>query len=212
MKIKLVFLGVVLCICCILLSIISQVAFSGYISCLFNKHANFAEAGIKPQDSFEVANMLSGYLMGIQGEYAIQGRADINSLFSEKEILHMQDVRAVFKVIINLFIVFSIVAVFLFFLCKGKIRNNKYYYLGLAIPIVILIFIAAMAMINFDKVFIYMHKLLFTNDLWILRPGEDFIISLMPISFFVDMAVSGVMVFIVLMLFCIIPALFKRNN
>lgn len=44
------------------------------------------------------------------------------------------------------------------------------------------------ALLDFNSLFVLMHRLLFTNDLWLMDPQTDLIISLMPQAFFTAMA------------------------
>lgn len=213
MKIKVAVLGVLICISCILASILSQVIFPHYLNGLFIKHANFAEAGLDSNDSIEIATLISNYLLGRQNRFEVEGREDINSKFSKREVLHMQDVRNIFLRIKYSFYLSSFLSVIFFFIVKGKIWvNKKYYFLGLIIPILIISFISIFAAIDFDKAFVILHKIIFTNDFWILKPGRDIIISFMPIELFFDMAKNMLLFFIILIIIFLIPLLRKCNN
>ena len=67
---------------------------------------------------------------------------------------------------------------------------------GVIIALVVLIFAA----INFDAFFIRFHKLLFTNDLWLLDPNEDYIICLLPENIFMTYGLRIVITMLVLLL------------
>lgn len=213
MKIKVAVFGVLVCISCILASILSQVIFPHYLNSLFIKHADFAEVGLDSKDSIEIATLISNYLLGRQNSYEVEGREDINSKFSNREVLHMQDVRNIFLRIKHSFYLSSFLSVIFFFMVKGKISvNKKSYFLGLIIPILIILLISIFASINFDKAFVILHKIIFTNDFWILKPRRDFIISFMPIELFFDMAKNMLLLFIFLIIIFMIPILRKCNN
>lgn len=213
MKIKVAVLGVLICTSCILASILSQVIFPSYLNSLFIRHANFAEVGLDPKDSIEIATLISNYLLGRQNSYEVEGREDINSKFSNREVLHMQDVRNIFLIIKYSFYLSSFLSVIFFFIVKGKISvNKKSYFLGLIIPILIILLISIFAAINFDMAFVILHKIIFTNDFWILKPGRDFIISFMPIELFFDLARNMLILFIILIIIFLIPLLRKCNN
>lgn len=213
MKIKVAVFGVLICMSCILATILSQVMFPRYLNSLFIKHADFAEAGLDSKDSIEIATLISNYLLGRQSSYEVEGREDINSKISSREVLHMQDVRNIFLTIKHGFYLSSFLSATIFFMVKRKILANKKFYLfGLMIPILIILLISIFASINFDKAFVILHKIIFTNDFWILKPGRDFIISFMPIELFFEMAKNMLLLFIILIIIFMIPLLRKCNN
>ncbi len=37
---------------------------------------------------------------------------------------------------------------------------------------------------GFERLFTTFHQVFFTNDLWLLDPGQDIVIGLMPLAFF----------------------------
>src|SRR5699024_3895128 len=67
------------------------------------------------------------------------------------------------------------------------------------------------ALIDFNGFWIHFHKLLFSNDLWLLNPATDRMINMFPESFFNQMVINIIMLFLGIHLFIgIIYYLFYR--
>ncbi len=121
------------------------------------------------------AQVISEYLMGKRDSLEIPG---FKNFFNEKEILHMKDVKNLFKYAFYAIIFFSII---IFILIKRK--DLPYIFLYSLIPIVILIIL--IYFLSFDLSFTYFHKIFFRNDLWLLDPATDRLIVLLPMEFFI---------------------------
>ena len=114
------------------------------------------------------------------------------SLYREREILHMVDVKAlmqaVFKVSIWSGIFLAILLTTGFFVLKRNIftalkKSLKWSAIG--IGTFILIF-GGIALINFGWLFTQFHFLSFANDLWMLDPRSDYLIIMFPQQFFFE--------------------------
>lgn len=110
--------------------------------------------------------------------------------FSKKDILHMIDVKYLYNFSIKIIIVTAIIS--LIFLIILKIINKKntlkniinLYNLSFVMYISIIIIITIIALLNFNYFWIKFHKILFSNDLWILSPTESNLIKMFPEEFF----------------------------
>ena len=126
--------------------------------------------------------------LDLQVEY---GGADV-SLYKEREILHMVDVKALMQS------VFAIAnwsgVVLLFLLAVGLIalkqdvfplllRSLKWSVIGTG---AFLIIFGGTAVINFNWLFTQFHFLSFANDLWLLDPYNDYLIIMFPQQFFFE--------------------------
>ena len=127
-------------------------------------------------------------LLDLQVEYA---GADV-SLYKEREILHMIDVKALMKG------VFAIAnwsgVVLLFLLAVGLItlkqdvfplllRSLKWSAIGTGAFLVVF---GGTAVIDFGWLFTQFHFLSFANDLWLLDPYNDYLIIMFPQQFFFE--------------------------
>lgn len=94
--------------------------------------------------------------------------------WDEREKKHMEDVRTVYSI-------FFILAVLSFFYLVYNYERSLMIWSSLIVLGILVI--VPLAFINFESFWIDFHKLLFTNDYWIIYPGE---ISyyLFPLGFF----------------------------
>lgn len=103
------------------------------------------------------------------------------------EIKHLDDVRALMKLSSTAFYILIALAISLaaFMLIKDKklILDSMLY--GGIITAGLIIILLLIITIAFDWSFIAFHKMLFTNDLWLLPP-ESTLIRLFPKQFFID--------------------------
>lgn len=138
---------------------------------------------IKPENTLNIdpkyiryaAQVIPEFLMGKRDNLEIPGFKDF---FNEKEILHMKDVKNIFKYVTFLSITFLILIIFLI-----RRRDLPYIFLYSLIPIFVLILIVTI--FSFDKSFTIFHEIFFKNDLWLLDPTKDRLIVLLPIEFFI---------------------------
>lgn len=156
----------------------------------FIEQSDFNTLEIKKGDSKLLANKIISYLNGLDFDLQIylNSYSGQKTLFSQKDLRHMKDVRNIvlFMQFISIFCFYCII-----YLIK-KIKNSafylKSYLICLAITIALVIIIALFGYFNFKASFIFLHKILFTNNDWLLKPGTDAMISLMPLSFFITAA------------------------
>ena len=111
------------------------------------------------------------------------------SLFSPKEILHMQDVKKILLSIYSLQLVsfFYALAYITVILLIRQSKGLRDIFSSLSIAglggNIILFILGLLLYFSFDQYFIYFHELAFDNDYWILDPNKDFLIKLYPLKF-----------------------------
>tara|TARA_B100001996_G_scaffold339154_1_gene291991 strand:- start:74 stop:568 length:495 start_codon:yes stop_codon:yes gene_type:complete len=112
-------------------------------------------------------------------------------IYSDKEILHMKDVKSVMSFIFDLSKVLSIIFCMLTFVLTSYFRVNFYKLIfhSLILFSSILILLGASFLLFFQELFIIFHKIAFNNDLWILNPSKDYLLMMHPENFFRDVAV-----------------------
>ncbi|MDO4813481.1 MAG: DUF1461 domain-containing protein [Gemella sp.] len=110
--------------------------------------------------------------------------------YTEKDILHMIDVRDLYQNSLTItYILFSIFLItsFIIFLLEKK---NTMIFISKSFPKVFILFIALMLIlgiyiaIDFNSFWINFHLLVFDNDLWLLSPLESNLIKMFPEEFF----------------------------
>ena len=122
-------------------------------------------------------------------DYLKTGETINNKLVSEDELTHLKDVRELIKNSLFILYLVSALAAFalIFIMLKQKpLALSPIYYGGIATATVIITLLLALTL-AFDQAFFIFHKLLFSNDLWLL-PAESTLIRLFPKEFFIDFA------------------------
>ena len=112
-------------------------------------------------------------------------------IFSNKEILHMKDVKSVMNFIFDISKILSIVFCILTFVLYSYFRVYIYklIFYSLSLFLSILVFLGASFLLFFQELFIIFHQIAFNNDLWILNPNEDYLLMMYPEDFFRDVAI-----------------------
>ena len=121
---------------------------------------------------------------------------NVPNLFNEKEILHMYDVKQLVKMVylVQLYsaILLSMGCVFMLFnpSTNGRILTLKYFSRGGMFTFSLVIAVSVLAIIGFDRLFLFFHLVSFSNELWILDPRHDYLIAMFPQGFFFDCTVA----------------------
>ena len=92
---------------------------------------------------------------------------------------------------------------FIFFLFREGsnifYENFKRIILGSFLIWSILLFLIIFGMIvDFNYTFTLFHKIMFTNDLWILDPNNDFLIMIFPQRFFLEISAAIIILFLLI--------------
>jgi integral membrane protein (TIGR01906 family) len=144
---------------------------------------------------------LNGAASGLIG-YFNSGEETINltvvkdgrpfTLFNEKEVAHLKDVKTLFWLDYRIFLGTLIYALaYAGFSIQRKDWQRLALGLiwggGLTLGIMLLLGIGVLQ--NFDRLFLQFHLLSFTNELWQLDPSKDYLIMLFPRGFWYDATV-----------------------
>ena len=142
-----------------------------------------------------------------QGEFAAQmaafmaGETDAQpQVLSDKEQQHMLDVRSITKraadmskTCMSLAVALAVVAAWTGSRLKKRAKPCLIGGLAAATIVAALAYgiISRLAGGGFEELFIKMHELLFTNDLWLMNPDTDIIIRMMPQTLFEQALTDG---------------------
>lgn len=118
--------------------------------------------------------------------------------FNEREISHMQDCADLFFWLNEvdmacLWAIFGLAAIASsIYVLDDKIREGthglwKAYWIASGAIFIPLVVLGVWAAIDFNSAFDFFHRILFTNDLWLLNPETDLLINICPPSMFVNM-------------------------
>ena len=114
--------------------------------------------------------------------------------FNAREIQHMEDCARLFDLLRTVrwvvLVAFILVWVIQFALERKtgeKVNTPALMWLGSLILIVPLAIFGVWSAIDFNSAFNFFHRILFTNDLWLLNPETDLLIRICPASMFASM-------------------------
>jgi integral membrane protein (TIGR01906 family) len=160
----------------------------------FAKYQISAVTGISNPQLKDVALGMVDYLdrkiQSPQVEVDIKGIK--RPVYSQKELIHLEDVRK----IIDVFKMLEILSLIVFlgmglsmFFKFGVSWLLKGLQAGAAVTVIFLGSAMLWALIDFNSIFYFFHILSFSNDLWLLDPATDYLIMMFPEGFFFDAAI-----------------------
>jgi len=149
------------------------------------------EAGISKEDLLLLDVGLARYLGGKQADmdYRIEVFGRMQQAFNDREIAHLEDCRKLFAPVRSawLNIALAIAGVALVFYGKKQKNALKAVWIAAAAFLLPIAILALWAAIDFSSAFTFFHRILFTNDLWLLNPETDLLIRICPQSMFANM-------------------------
>ncbi|SHH79169.1 integral membrane protein TIGR01906 [Caloranaerobacter azorensis DSM 13643] len=144
--------------------------------------------GISEENLMLITEKLLDYLKGKRENIIIFTEVGdkIEQVFEERELLHLKDVRELFRkgyIIKDLTLLLSIVSLIYIFY-KDRIKLKKILIVTSLIQLILMGLLYILIYSDFYKYFTYFHKILFSNDLWLLNPKTDILIQMYPLEFF----------------------------
>jgi integral membrane protein (TIGR01906 family) len=111
------------------------------------------------------------------------------TLFNEREIVHLKDVKGLFRLDYWIFLgAFIYALAFTGFSIRRKawlrLASGLVWGGGLTLGLMLLFGIGAL--LDFDQLFLQFHLLSFSNEFWQLDPSKDYLIMLFPRGFWLD--------------------------
>lgn len=118
------------------------------------------------------------------------------TVFSEEEVIHLGDVKALMQLdytvqIVTLILIVFCVLVLLLWLRDSWRTVVKGLWWGSVVMFGLMIFLALWAVFGFEQLFLLFHLLSFSNEFWIIDPSRGSFIVLFPGGFFYDVALFG---------------------
>ena len=164
----------------------------------FGRYADTQVTGLEESAYPSLAQAITGYLMGsLDSPQLMVRRGAIQSpAFSQQEIMHLADIRGLLQTV--QYMRYAAIAllglamlVFLVFR-KTKPALLKAVLLERALVIGLLTFLGLIislliwGLIDFNGLFTAAHRVVFSNELWLLDPQKDLLLQLMPLELFVS--------------------------
>jgi len=123
-------------------------------------------------------------------DYLFTDRVLAPELFSERERLHMTDVKRIFREIETVaFVAFAVFFLLTFVLRKSP-RFVRAIYRASVTSLIGIGVGSVVCLIFFDSIFTAMHRFLFANDFWLLDPATDRIIRAFPGEYFLTFTIG----------------------
>ncbi len=205
------FLGLVIGVNVVLIFLYSSFIFWTSNENLYkvNFEANRASEviGISEDELFIVNNVIIDYIFNKRDDIiVIVDSYSDEPFFTERETMHMEDVKVLFTYGKYLFIGSVISLIICIIICiiiaiRKKIlyKSFKFSVFPVLITLIAICLVSVLATMDFSKYFESFHLIFFDNDLWILDPKVDMMINMYTLDFFIDIASKIIISFISLL-------------
>jgi integral membrane protein (TIGR01906 family) len=160
---------------------------------LFNKYQVGNTTGLDTPALKATARGLVDYFNSSE-EYihlVVQKNGQSFTLFNEREMLHLKDVKYLFW--LDLWVLSGTAIFILIYVVWSMVRDNTYRQLlarsaltGAGLTFGLMIVLGIGMLFNFDALLWRFHLISFSNDLWLLDPNKDYLIMLIPNGFMYD--------------------------
>jgi integral membrane protein (TIGR01906 family) len=112
------------------------------------------------------------------------------TLFNEREVAHLRDVKGLFWLVYWLLLgtlIYALVYVGLSIFCwQDRRRLARGLAGGSCLTLILMLVLGLGTLFNFDWLFWQFHFISFANELWMLDPTQDYLIMLFPRGFWYD--------------------------
>lgn len=146
-------------------------------------------AGISEEDMLLLDVNLANYLFGRtdtpNAEIAVFGK--MQPAFNEKELIHLDDCRELLSLTANVPLNCFLAVAGVLLVLRDKRGRGTPAWTASAIILAPIAFLGLWAAVDFNSAFHFFHKILFTNNLWLLDPRTDLLIRICPASMFAGM-------------------------
>ena len=165
----------------------------------FARYDGETTTGVPRAELDRAAREIVGYFRNDAELLAIEvptAAGEREPLFSEREVLHMRDVkvlmRAAFRVheIAFVFVVSAVTAVFLWSREQPLTELARQLRIAGVLTVALLGIAAVAVLVGFDSLFRQFHVISFANDLWKLSPARDHLIQMYPRGFWFDVTLA----------------------
>lgn len=154
------------------------------------------ESGIPEEDYTELGWMTADYLTGKRDVFQFtykDANGNVVECFHDYEAEHMADCRRLILLAADLRWILGGISLVLIIMCialrKDREKIISGILAGFALTAAAYLAMLVWGLVDFDGLFTTFHRIAFTNDLWILNPGTDLLIRLMPTEFFVKLGI-----------------------
>ena len=151
------------------------------------------DAGVGSEDLLALDARLSDYLftpMNVDAAFdnrPIEVHGELRPPFNEKELIHLHDCRKLLSPTARPLNYVLLVGGGLLLALHGRRGKACAAWIATAVILLPLAAFGTWAALDFSSAFTFFHKILFTNDLWLLDPATDLLINICPARMFANM-------------------------
>lgn len=171
--------------------------------------------GMSMEDLDKTTAMLLDYLNDRRDDLELQVEkwGEMKPVFDDRETSHMVDVKNLYSFFAKVMYIclgaFIVIAAYLYKI-DGKARffisAVQGYKTSLVIAIILIVIFASAFTIGFNSFWTLFHKVMFTNDLWLLDPRVSTMINMYPLPFWLAMC-TDILVRFAIIFFALFPVL-----
>ncbi|MBM3934418.1 MAG: TIGR01906 family membrane protein [SAR202 cluster bacterium] len=153
--------------------------------------------GIEMDELMSASRQIRDYFNNDEEYLDVQVRAGgiVRSIYNQREVLHMKDVKDLLKGVYTLQIVTGLYILFfaglMLWLNRTRLSAGtagllSYAGIGGGVTLALVVIVGLGALVGFDRLFLAFHLISFSNDFWQLDPSRDYLIAMFPQGFFFD--------------------------
>ncbi|MDD4635424.1 MAG: TIGR01906 family membrane protein [Dehalococcoidales bacterium] len=161
----------------------------------FNKYDIEVVTGIEKSELKKASQELIRYFNSSEelAEITVIKNGQLFTLFNEKEVLHLKDVKDLVNLdytalVLSSLYVLGFCAVSLALKPSGQGMILRKFAFGSLLTLLAITATGIIALMDFNWLFLQFHLISFTNDLWLLDPATDYLIMMFPQGFWFDAA------------------------
>lgn len=217
-------IGIVASIALIIVLLITSIeigAYSdfGWYEKEYVKYGVLEKLEMDMEEVMHVTHEMMDYLRGDREDLVVNTivAGEEREFFNEREKTHMVDVQHLFLMGMDLRLgamtVFVMACViFAFTKADWKKILPKSFLIGTGMFATAVAVLAILVATDFNKYFLFFHKIVFDNELWLLNPKTDLLIRMLPEGFFFDMVIRIGLFFIVFLLVLLFISIFTLRE
>ena len=154
----------------------------------FDENLTVARSNVTSEGLRVITDEIQTFLKGEKEEFSavIEYEGQVQEVFSKQEKAHMKDVQKLFSLARTLRL-FSIIILAFVILCLIKRNHKQCYKLFLCsavISFLMVVIVSLLSVANFDSVFTALHRVLFSNELWLFEGSENVLLNVLSGGFF----------------------------
>ena len=170
----------------------------------YQKNDTSVYTGMSSEDNLNATVTLLDYLKDRRDDILVTAKVNgvEREIYNERETLHMVDVKKLYQkalLVRNITLILGIaLLIYLMVSAKCSLKQilRQGFVKGNLLIGGIVLFVAIWALADFDAFWTNFHLLFFDNDLWLLDPRTSIMINLFPGSFFFDLVIRIILLYV----------------